>query len=159
MIQRASQTAFILLVTIALSGCGGAAQPAGKDGAKATAVAITTGKSMTGAGLDTMLNDPKVGDFFAIDGNKFLLEFDSATTPEEASEPAFGILRVTSVTGATVSFDMFSELFTESVNLDEALGNGTLIDMKRYDNDPETLLRNRVVSWGTKGIASAGLRK
>ncbi len=157
--QRANQTALILLIAAALSGCGGGAQSAGKEAAKVAAAAITPGKSITGAGLNTMLNNPKVGDFFAIDGNKFLLEFDTATTAEDTSEPAFGILRVTSVTGATVSFDMFSELFTESVNLDEALGNGTLIDMKRYDNDPDTLLRNRLVDWGTKGIASAGLRK
>lgn len=159
MIKRGAELALLLIAAAALTACGGNAAPPGKDATKAASVAVISGKSNRGASLDAMLKEPKVGDFFAIDGNKFLAEFDPSTTAEEQSEPAFGILHVTGVTGATVRVDMFSELFDKAVDLDDAMANGTLIDVKRYDNDPDTLMRNRITGWGTKGIASAGLRR
>ncbi len=149
------------LLTV-LNGCG---EPAKNAPAKTETVkpkpkktAISTEKSVKGAELDAMLADPKVGDFYAIDANKFLAEY-GGLTQEEAAEAAFGILHVTKVTDSMVDVDSYTEVFSEQLNLDESLGNGTLTDMTKYDNDPDSLFRSRITDWGKKGIVTSALRK
>jgi hypothetical protein len=158
--HRVRSYLLIAAMTSALASCGSSSSPAGaadkEQNGGQTATAIAKGKSLTGAAADAMISDPKVGDIYAVDGNKFIAEYD--TSPLDDTDPAFTILRVTKVKGATIGLDSYGEIFSEPVDLDETHADGLLLKADRYDNDPDTILRSRMTGWQKKGIVMSTFR-
>jgi hypothetical protein len=143
-----------------LASCGSSPTPDGKAEKKQagsqTENVIAKGKSLTGPQADAMIADPKVGDVYSVDGNKFLTEYDPS--PLDDNDPAFTIMRVTKVTATTVGLDTYGEIYSEPVDLDQTHADGLLLKAERYDNNPDTLLRSRMTDWQKKGIIRSVFR-
>jgi hypothetical protein len=158
--QKVPSPLLIAIMAGALAGCGSSSSPAGKadteQGGGQAAAAIAKGKSLTGGAANALLSDPKVGDVYAVDGNKFLLEYDPSTPVD--TDPAFTIMRVTTVTGTTLGLDTYGEVFSDPVDLDGTHADGLLLKADRYDNDPDTILRSRITDWHKKGIVMSVFR-